>query len=229
MASNRNYKIALTGTFSALVIVIGCIPQLGYISIPLPIFPIAFTTQHIPVILAAIFGGLVPGMITGATFGIVSCIRCLMNPVGLNYFICNPCVSVLPRICIGIVTWAVFKGVKKIPHMPKSAAGVIAGYAGSFTNTLLFFAAIYLIYFNTPEIAGFVSKINDKLGELSMFKNFSTRAVAWIATIVVYGPGAFTEATAAAVLSGTVLGTISAAKHGKSKLSVMAEEDCDKK
>ncbi|MBR3550144.1 MAG: ECF transporter S component, partial [Treponema sp.] len=85
-----NYKIALTGVFGALSVVLSFTP-LGYIQIGL----LAITIMHIPVILAVILAGLVPGVSVGLIFGLSSLIRAAQT--GSPFFI-NPLCSVLPRM-----------------------------------------------------------------------------------------------------------------------------------
>ena len=70
MISDKNRKIAITGAFSALVVVM-YITGLGYIRINPQI---SYTILQVPVILATILGGLIPGLITGFVFGMTSLI-----------------------------------------------------------------------------------------------------------------------------------------------------------
>ena len=113
---STNKKIALTGAFSALIIVLG-ITRLGMISISPTI---SLTIMHIPVLLAAMIAGLGGGITTGAVFGIFSLILAATSPTGaLDPLFVNPLCSVLPRILLGVVIWALFVLFTKI--IPKKS------------------------------------------------------------------------------------------------------------
>lgn len=111
--SNKNRNIAITGAFSALIVVM-MLTGLGYIRINPQI---AYTILQVPVILAVVLGGLVPGLLTGFVFGLSSLIKSAVMPLSLldPYFL-NPLCSIVPRLMIPVVTWLVFTGLKKIPH-----------------------------------------------------------------------------------------------------------------
>src|SRR5574344_47368 len=76
--ASRNRRIAITGAFSALIILMG-IPglHLGYIQIS----PTAsLTIMHIPVVLTAILSGLPGAIVTGIVFGLTSLVNASANP-----------------------------------------------------------------------------------------------------------------------------------------------------
>lgn len=195
-----NYKLAITGAFGALSVVLG-ITRWGMISLS-PV--ISLTIMHIPVILAALLAGLSSGVGVGAIFGIFSLIIAATSPSGaLDPLFVNPLVSVVPRMLIGVVTWGVFTLLNKIPHMPKIICGAISAFFGSLSNTVFVIGSLYLFY-------------HDKA--LSAMGNLG-----YIAGLGVLMPNALLEAAAAVIISVAVLSGVYIAKGKKSKLS--QEED----
>jgi uncharacterized membrane protein len=141
-------KIAVAGVLSAVSIILGITP-FGII----PWFSGAsITIMHVPVIIAAILEGPIVGAIVGLIFGVTSMVRATVSPTGiLDPYFANPLISVLPRILIGLVTWLVYRGLKKweIP------AVITACIAGSFTNTLLVVGSLGLFAnINWEEMLG---------------------------------------------------------------------------
>lgn len=210
MMSNKNRNIAITGAFSALIIVM-MLTGLGYIRINPQV---AYTILQVPVILATILGGLVPGLLTGFVFGLSSLIKSAVMPLSLldPYFL-NPLCSIVPRLMIPVVTWLVFTGVKKIPHVPQIVAGILAAVIGSLTNTICVFASLCLVYFG--EIAPIVENA------VAQFPSLAN--VAYIAILLMFAPAALVEGGISGVITGLVLTALGAAKHGKAKLH--AESD----
>lgn len=210
MMSNKNRNIAITGAFSALIVVM-MLTGLGYIRINPQI---AYTILQVPVILAVVLGGLVPGLLTGFVFGLSSLIKSAVMPLSLldPYFL-NPLCSIVPRLMIPVVTWLVFTGLKKIPHVPQLVAGIFAAVIGSLTNTICVFASLCLIYFG--EIA--------PIAENAVAQFPSLANVAYIAILLTFAPAALVEGGISGVITGLVLTALGAAKHGKAKLH--AESD----
>jgi uncharacterized membrane protein len=120
-------RIATAGVLAGITILLGVIPGIGFI--PLPNISGNATTEHIPTILGGVVAGPLVGIISGFVFGLVS----FLHPAGAAFFK-DPTVSILPRLFIGLVSWAVFAGLVRFN---RSAAAAIAGLAGSATNTVL--------------------------------------------------------------------------------------------
>ena len=144
---NKNRKLALTGAFSALVIVL-VITNLGII----PIGAVAsITILQVPVILICMLAGLQEGLFVGAVFGIASLIRAAMCPSGaLDPLFVYPWNSVLPRMLLAVVAWAVWNLLTAIPHMPKIVAAGITGFVATAAHTLMVIGCIYL--FNGTDV-----------------------------------------------------------------------------
>ena len=119
LVASKNRRIAITGAFSALIILMG-IPglHLGYIQLS----PAAsLTIMHIPVILAAVLAGLPGGIVTGLVFGLTSLVNAAANPSGLlDPLFVNPFCSVLPRMLFGAVAWGVFRLLSMVSVFPKT-------------------------------------------------------------------------------------------------------------
>lgn len=134
-------KLTITGMMIALTMILSYTP-LGII----PLQPVSATIVHIPTIIIALLEGPLVGGIVGAAFGIVSMIKAITQPAGiLDPCFMNPIVSVLPRICIGVVTGYAYKGLM-FTIKNKTVSSVVASALGSLTNTLGAMGLIYFIY-----------------------------------------------------------------------------------
>lgn len=202
-AVNKNYKLALTGLFSALCVLLSVTP-LGYIKLGL----INITILHIPVIFAAILGGFSPALVTGLVFGLTSCIR--SNMAGTPFF-GNPLVSVLPRLLFAFSAWAIYKGLTRIPFMKKTLAGAITAAAGTFLHTFFVMTMVFILFSGTL-LGGL--KITE-----SGLKGY------FIMLGMMYGTNGIWEIIGATVITAAVLGAIFIAANGKSKLSKEDEEE----
>lgn len=190
---STNKKIALTGAFSALIIVLG-ITRLGMISISPTI---SLTIMHIPVLLAAMIAGLGGGITTGAVFGIFSLILAATSPTGaLDPLFVNPLCSVLPRILLGVATWALFVLFAKLP---KPVSAFITAFISTLIHTCLVIGSLYLIYHE------------------QMFTGMENKG--YFAGLLLLMPNALLEATAAAIICSAVFAAISISSKQKSKLS----------
>ena len=139
--SNLNFKIAITGIFSALAVIFTVTP-IGYITIGV----VGLTIVHIPVILAAILGGPVAGICTGFIFGLTSLIKAGVVPQGLNPLFFNPLISVFPRVLFPLAVYGIFKLFDLIPKMPKFISASIAAAAGTFVHTFLVILMLVVVH-----------------------------------------------------------------------------------
>lgn len=146
--------LAQMGLLTGLMLVMSFTP-LGYI-------PLGFmnaTTMHIPVILGACLFGPKMGAVLGGLFGVTSVIRATLTPT-LTSFVFTPfyslspqfhgswkslVVAILPRVLIGVVAGLVFQGIAKLVKQD-AAAFIVAGFAGSITNTIGVMGLIYLLF-----------------------------------------------------------------------------------
>lgn len=142
MNENKNARmtraLVTSGILGALSVVLGA-THIGLI----PWFAGAsLTVMHIPVILAAILEGPWAGMAVGAIFGVSSLIQAAVAPTGvLDPVFTNPLVSVLPRLLIGPIAWALYRlvaGKNTVETGPRiAAASIVSAAAASLAHTAL--------------------------------------------------------------------------------------------
>jgi uncharacterized membrane protein len=117
-------QIVIAGILGGIAIFLGY-TRLGFI--PVPNLAGNATIMHVPAILGGALEGPVVGTIVGGIFGIFSFIQAEVP------FFRDPLVSILPRLFIGVVAWAVFASLRNISlDLAAAAAGVL----GSLTNTV---------------------------------------------------------------------------------------------
>lgn len=110
-------QITMAGILSAIVIVMSLTP-LGFV----PVGPVRATILHIPVIIAAIFGGYWIGGFTGLVFGIVSFLQAPTDPTfspiwasaDTTKIILLAITTVVPRVLIGLISTFVYRTTEKI-------------------------------------------------------------------------------------------------------------------
>jgi len=210
----RNFKIAITGAFGALTVVLG-LTGFGFI----PIGTLSVTIMHIPVILTTLIAGLIPGIGVGFIFGLFSLIQNAMG--GGNPFFLNPLVSIVPRMLIAVVTWAVYKGFSKIPHMPKVASCCVASAFGTFANTLFVMTGIYVFYneLYMSLVSGVLQAMGFETDKMSYFQGWLVVIGTTVATNSVW------EIIAAVIITLAITSAIYITKSKKSKLASMEEAD----
>jgi uncharacterized membrane protein len=119
-------RIVIAGVLAAITIILGVVPGLGFI--PIPNISGSATTEHIPTILGGIVAGPLVGIVSGLIFGILSFLR------ATSPLFKDPLVAIVPRLFIGLVSWAVFTGLVRFN---RDVAAAVAGFLGSATNTVL--------------------------------------------------------------------------------------------
>ena len=117
-------QIVIAGILGGIAVFLGY-TRLGFI--PVPNISGNATIMHVPAILGGALEGPVVGTIVGGIFGIFSFIQAEVP------FFRDPLVSILPRLFIGVVAWAVFVVLRNFSLDLASAA---AGVLGSLTNTV---------------------------------------------------------------------------------------------
>jgi uncharacterized membrane protein len=117
-------QIVIAGILGGIAIFLGY-TRLGFI--PVPNLAGNATIMHVPAILGGALEGPVVGTIVGGIFGIFSFIQAEVP------FFRDPLVSILPRLFIGVVAWAVFASLR---NWSLDVAAAAAGVLGSMTNTV---------------------------------------------------------------------------------------------
>jgi uncharacterized membrane protein len=123
-------RIVITGVLAAIAILLG-VTRLGFI--PVPNVSGNATIMHVPAIIGGVMEGPVVGLLIGGIFGIYSW---LQDTTGLFK---NPIVSVVPRLLIGVAAYYAYDLTKKTNEY---LALVLAGIAGTLTNTILVVGAL---------------------------------------------------------------------------------------
>lgn len=204
LVASKNRRIAITGAFSALIILMG-IPglHLGYIQLS----PAAsLTIMHIPVILAAVLAGLPGGIVTGLVFGLTSLVNAAANPSGiLDPLFVNPFCSVLPRMLFGVAAWGVFRLLSMIPVFPKALCAAVTSFLTTLLHTVMVIGSMY-VFLN--------SQMSETMGGMG-----------FVMVMGVILPGALLEAAAATFVCAAVTAAMSAASSKKAK--IFSEENKD--
>ncbi len=133
---NNIRQITRTGILICIIIILGSTP-LGMIPLPW----MNATILHLPVIIGTILFGLRVGLISGLAFGIISLVKAYTQPTPVSIFFIDPMVSILPRVCIPIVVYFIYKLIKN-----KNLSVIISAFFGSLTNTILVLGSILLLY-----------------------------------------------------------------------------------
>jgi len=143
----RRFSIRRLTTMGLLlaVMVIFTFTPLGFIQVT-PV--VAVTLMHIPVLIGLLCEGFLPGLLLGFLFGVLSLIKAVTNPVGLDALFINPLISVVPRLLVPCIAWLAYRGVASVfkgkGRLP--AAWTCSAIAGTLTNTVGVLGMIYLLY-----------------------------------------------------------------------------------
>src|ERR671932_2838054 len=117
-------QIVIAGILGGISIFLGY-TRLGFI--PVPNLAGNATIMHVPAILGGALEGPVVGLLVGVIFGIFSFLNAEIP------LFTNPLISILPRLFIGVVAWAVFVALR---GRSIDLAAAVAGVLGSVTNTV---------------------------------------------------------------------------------------------
>lgn len=195
MRTKKTKALTLFAFFLAVELILLFTP-LGFLRIG----PLSATLMHIPVIIAAVTMGWKYGAALGLIFGICSVWNATFAP-GVTSFCFSPFITVggisgnyaslvialVPRICIGLLTYGVFAFCKK-HDVNESVSIIAASLAGSVINTVLVLGFIYLFFGNAYAQALSISY--DTLLAVLMgvvFSNGIAEAViAAVVTLMVY-------------------------------------------
>lgn len=154
-AREKTREMTQTALLMAVIVLLALVPAIGYI----PVGPIRATTIHIPVIIGAILLGPKRGALLGLVFGLTSLGVNTLTPTAASFvfspFIPVPgtdggsplalLIALVPRTLIGVVAGLVFWAFEKHKG-PRTVACILAGFAGSITNTILVMGGIYLFF-----------------------------------------------------------------------------------
>lgn len=146
VSKKRNFlsvrQMTISAVLSGITIFLGLT---GYGFVPL-VFMNA-TILHIPTIIGAIIGGGRVGAVVGFLFGLFSFVQSIRAPSLLLQFalsqsiIYDAFICIVPRICVGIVSWAIYKHLK----CNETLRICISAILGTVTNTLLFLGTWFIL------------------------------------------------------------------------------------
>ncbi len=148
----KNLNITFFGVFSAVIAILTFTP-LGYI----PLGAVSATVLHIPVIIAAIVFGPVFGCGIGFVMGVLCLLKALTMPSAVtDVLFINPLISVLPRICIALVSSYAFvflHNILKKYKLGQCFSIAISAVLGTLTNTILVLFFLILLYGDKISVA----------------------------------------------------------------------------
>ena len=177
-------RMVLLAMLSGILLVMSFTP-LGYLNIG----PLAISLNMIPVAIGAVALGPGGGAILGAIFGITSCLQCVgiggTSYMGMLLFEISPVLTILqrlvPRVLAGLLTGLVYRGLHRLHFR---FAGYAAGFCAALFNTVLFMAALVLLFGQTEYLQGLIGGRNilifivSFVGINALVELFSTTVVA---------------------------------------------------
>ena len=149
-------RMVLLAMLSGILLMMSFTP-LGYLNIG----PLAISLNMIPVAIGAVALGPGGGAFLGAVFGVTSCLQCVgiggTSAMGVILFGISPVLTVLqrlaPRALAGWLTGFVYARLRPIRS---GFAAYAAGFSAALLNTLLFMAALVLLFGRTAYLQGLI-------------------------------------------------------------------------
>ena len=120
--NEKTRKLVTAGMISSIVLLLG-LTGLGYPYVP----PFKLTIVQVPVAIGAMVLGPWYGLFFGLLFGLTSIYQAAIGGLPTAPMFLNPLVSVLPRLCVPIIAYLVFKLVDR---MLKGKKRIISGVLG---------------------------------------------------------------------------------------------------
>jgi len=111
MNKKKILNMTLFAVFASISVVLGLVPNLGYINLGFG----SITIVHIPVLIGVMFLPLSYSLALGLVFGLTSLLASFIyasNP--FDYAFQNPLISVLPRVLFALAAYYIFHGFKRI-------------------------------------------------------------------------------------------------------------------
>ena len=162
MKTNRvdTRRMVLLAMLSGILLVMSFTP-LGYLNIG----PLAISLNMIPVAIGAVALGPGGGAFLGAVFGITSCLQCVgiggTSYMGVILFEISPVLTIIqrlvPRVLAGCLTGVVYGSLHKLHQR---YAAYVAGFCAALFNTVLFMAALVLLFGKTPYLQDLIAGRN---------------------------------------------------------------------
>ncbi len=154
---NDIFYLSLTGIFTAIIVLMTVVPQLGFIFLT----PIAsITLLHVPVLIGVFMMPKKYGIILGLAFGLASFIRSFFPSAPLDYAFQNPLVSVLPRVLFALGAAYIFEFLKWINKTLK--------YGDVITFFIVTLVTIFGLYYGAEAISMMTSWSMNWLAPVSL-------------------------------------------------------------
>ncbi len=142
MKKNDLQTLTLLSVFSAIILLMTFVPQIGYITFG----PLSMTLIHIPVLIGVFLLPKRYSWILGLVFGLGSLVKATTAPVGiLDPAFVNPLVSVLPRVAFAVAAAWLFELFKLIERKIKNPDVYIFGFVSLLTLFAVYYAGRVII------------------------------------------------------------------------------------
>lgn len=148
--NEKNRRLVQLSMWTAIILVLGLVPNLGFIMIgPFPV-----TIIHIPVIIGAVMLGPGAGAFLGLIFGITSVLQAtfILMPTSFMFSPFVPfgkpeslIVAIVPRILIGVFAALIYRLIR-MKDRRGYAASLAAGLVGALTNTVFVLSGVYIFF-----------------------------------------------------------------------------------
>ncbi len=192
-------QIVVTGALAAIVILLGAPPlRLGFIPF---VLGVAVTILHIPVIIGAVLEGPWVGLALSFLFGLFSLFWSYVAPTGpFDAYFQNPLISIVPRLFIGLVAYAVYRLVGGGRHGQKT----------SLWPAILVLAAIIALAVVGPVLAYTTPVLGGDAGltALVLFSSLALGLLALAGLGMALWRGGEIAAVGAAAVAGTLTNTV---------------------
>ncbi|MDY3195637.1 MAG: hypothetical protein RBQ95_02145 [Paracholeplasma sp.] len=139
MKEKKVVDMILMSSFSAIVIMLALVPNIGYITF-IPGFA-SLTIIHIPVIIGLMVLGFKQSVGLFTLFGVTSFVVALWRPGGpVDYAFQNPLISILPRVIVGFISYGAMVFLKKLMTIKTYGSTLIFMTVSLVTVLFLYFA-----------------------------------------------------------------------------------------
>lgn len=137
MKKNQIRDLTLTSIFTAIIVLMTFIPQLGYILVGVT----EMTLIHIPVLIGVFLLPKRYAIFLGFMYGVTSMFKAIQVNAGLAVAFINPLVSILPRVLFVICAIFIFIGLKYIIQKMKHGEVYVFGFIAIITVLGIFYGS----------------------------------------------------------------------------------------
>jgi uncharacterized membrane protein len=138
-------EMTILAMFIAIIVVMGFVPNLGFITIA----GVSQTIIHIPVLIGGVLLGRKNAIILGLTFGLASFFRATTS-VGFDFLFIFPWVSILPRFIFGLLIYDVYQLALKLLKK-RFVALVVAFFVLTLIHSLM---VLPMLWSTFPLVVG---------------------------------------------------------------------------